>query len=135
MADVKVYFLGDGELGSPQTYIKIGKSQDPVSRMATLQTGNPRRLRIFTAIKERLVDTPTGEISLDESYFHNLFRFERIDSSEWFRSSPALERGILWLKIFGSKINNSDDLVSLQMAVTSEYPHSEVKFRFMEFLQ
>lgn len=69
-----VYFVTDGE------YVKIGKTDNDVqSRIAALQTGNPKR--IFP-----LIQLPLSYASASqnlESYFHNMFADKRM-CGEWF---------------------------------------------------
>lgn len=66
-----VYFITDGEA------IKIGYSTEPKSRLATLQVGSPRQLRILASVPG------TEEI---EQALHRKFVHLRVpDRREWFR--------------------------------------------------
>lgn len=68
-----VYAITDG------TAVKLGKSADhPTLRLATLQTGNPRRLRLVAYT-----------IGLKEQVVHKLFRRDRL-LGEWFRITARL---------------------------------------------
>lgn len=72
-----VYLFRDGK------GYKIGKSSDPDSRRAALQTGNPRRIKLVHRI---LTDDPSGM----ENYWKKRFSDCRIGISkghEWFRLS------------------------------------------------
>lgn len=70
-----VYFIHeDGN----QNCFKVGKTENhPADRMEQLQTGNPRKLRIYRWIK-------IGDHSTAEEYLHTVFNEFRI-RSEWFR--------------------------------------------------
>jgi len=71
-----LYFISDGE------YLKIGKTKHPKKRLANLQVGNPRELKIIgcfevtDAIEENLCEHP-------ETFFHTLLKDYR-ESGEWF---------------------------------------------------
>lgn len=70
-----VYFITDGE------FIKIGKSENPIERMRTMQTGNARELKmlaIYQCYDEEL-----------EGYIHKRFSHDRV-RGEWFRPSKEL---------------------------------------------
>lgn len=69
-----VYCISDG------TAVKIGYSLKPEARVAELQTGNPRRLRLLASMQ----GTPTDEKALHVKYLrHNLLQ-------EWFRPTAKL---------------------------------------------
>lgn len=73
-----VYFISDMSDDGP---IKVGMTKgNPFARMAELQTGNPRRLRILGVMR--------GDADL-ERLFHRLFARGRL-SGEWFGRTPAL---------------------------------------------
>jgi hypothetical protein len=72
----RIYFI-QGVDGGP---IKIGRSDEPETRLAMLQTGNPVALRITRVI--------TG-YSRDEVLLHELFGDFRLQG-EWFRPHPVL---------------------------------------------
>ena len=72
--DETVYFIRDE--GGP---IKIGKTRGPVeSRLASLQTGNPRRLTLLATTR-----------AYSERELHSRFWEERI-AGEWFKPSRRL---------------------------------------------
>jgi len=48
-------------------FVKIGKSDDPVSRISSLQTACPYQIRLFTTI------TVDGDWSVVEAALHNAF--------------------------------------------------------------
>lgn len=66
-----VYFIQQGDTGP----IKIGWSKNVRSRLASLQTANPQRLRLLLVLK--------GE-ERDERRLHDWFSLERL-GGEWFR--------------------------------------------------
>jgi DNA-binding transcriptional ArsR family regulator len=83
-----VYFI-QSEYGGP---IKIGVTNDPSHRLATLQTGHPSKLHILAV-------TPGG--TKKEKEIHDAFSGVRI-SGEWFKPTPALMEYI-------DAIRNADD--------------------------
>ena len=64
-----LYVISDGP-----DYFKIGVSNDPQNRLSTLQTGNPRQLRIETVIENK----PDLEKKLHYTFKHRLVQ------GEWF---------------------------------------------------
>lgn len=64
-----------------QIGVKIGYSVDPRARVAELQTGNPRKLRLLGFIK--------GTIE-DEARLHQRFIKDNVNVGEWFRPSDEL---------------------------------------------
>lgn len=64
----------------PTGPVKIGRADDPESRLVTLQTGHPDELRII-----RLVDTAFDS----EGAFHEEFAHLRL-RGEWFRFHPDM---------------------------------------------
>lgn len=71
-----IYFIQAGENGP----IKIGSSDNPVERMAQLQTAN--------AAKLKLLWTHTGDATREQK-IHKLFRDEKI-RGEWYNPSQKL---------------------------------------------
>lgn len=68
-----VYFIGEGEDGP----LKVGFAKDPIARVRTMQTGNPRRLKV-----ERIL---VGDMAL-EKLLHELWApFALENRREWFR--------------------------------------------------
>lgn len=67
-----IYFIQQGEAGP----IKIGWSKNVRSRLASLQTANPQRLRLLLVLE--------GE-ERDERRLHDWFGLERL-GGEWFKS-------------------------------------------------
>jgi hypothetical protein len=70
-----VYFISDGEL------VKIGTASNIPNRMDSLQTGNPKRLKL-------LAHTTGGHKT--EAKYHVMFADCRI-SGEWFKMSKMIE--------------------------------------------
>ena len=68
-----VYFISDGE------NIKIGKANNPEKRLAQLQTGNPRALRLLNVIK---CETENDAFEL-ESFLHTILQSTHLNG-EWF---------------------------------------------------
>lgn len=64
--------------------IKLGRAQFPEGRLAALQTGNSRRLRLLAV-------TPGG--ALEASALHERFADARV-GGEWFRPTPQLKSAI-----------------------------------------
>jgi hypothetical protein len=85
-----VYFIDDG------TAIKIGKSEDPLSRVKKIQTNNPRQLTLLGY-----------SYYLEESYTHHMFIHKHI-RGEWY---DLTERDIEFLL---KKIDTLDKLEILQ---------------------
>lgn len=66
-----IYAISDGE------FVKLGKANNPLIRLANLQTGNPRKLKILFTIR---CDNPfTVEAAL-----HRFYKNCHI-SGEWFK--------------------------------------------------
>lgn len=76
---MQTYLIYARELGC----VKIGKSLDPHSRMADLQTGMPIQLE--------LLGTHKGDIERD---LHEMFALERHGKTEWFAVSARLRSWI-----------------------------------------
>lgn len=76
-----IYFIQQGEVGP----IKIGWSKNVRSRIATLKTASPYRLRLLLVLK--------GE-EHDERRLHDWFHEERLNG-EWFRVGGELEAFVI----------------------------------------
>lgn len=89
MPGVCVYLIcGHGRENEPLAPIKIGIASDPEKRIASLQTGSARRLKILSYF-----DTPNREIAKKfEVAFHKYYESKRL-AGEWFDVDPiaALE--------------------------------------------
>lgn len=72
-----VYFIQEGEDGP----IKIGWAKDPRRRLASMQSGNPRRLHLLGAIKTKR--------RLLERELHDRFIEDHL-TGEWFSPSSEL---------------------------------------------
>jgi len=72
-----VYFITDGE------FIKIGKANDPIERMRTMQTGNARELKMLGYYEDYDEEL--------EGYMHKIFAKDRV-RGEWFKPSKDLYR-------------------------------------------
>ena len=81
----KVYFIGTN-LEEP---IKIGKAVNVARRKNSIQTGNPKRLRV-------LASAPEGEI-INEARLHRGFDDARL-VGEWFKPVPTIVSMINKLK-------------------------------------
>ena len=68
-----VYFIDDGQ------FVKIGKAQDPLSRLREIQTGNARKLRLLLVITCQ----SEKEAFAVESIFHEKYKDYR-QVGEWF---------------------------------------------------
>lgn len=86
-----VYFILDGS-GS---YLKIGRSTDPLARLKTIQTSSPGKLRLL------LVLPGSNET---EKFFHDKFSQHRANG-EWFKVEGELELLVNLLKIRPSKMS------------------------------
>jgi hypothetical protein len=73
-----VYFIYDN-----QDLYKIGKSDNPISRVKTLQTGNPKKLTLYKCMKCE----STNAMPL-EGILH-LFFLKQCAGGEWFRITQA----------------------------------------------
>jgi len=69
-------------IGTDESYQKIGFSKDVAKRLATLQTGNPNRLRIHHA-----EPVPEGRVRLLERKLHAELNHKRL-KGEWFNMTP-----------------------------------------------
>lgn len=78
--DGYLYFIAE----TPRSAIKIGWSLDPCRRLATLQIGNPRKLRILGLI--------AGTPYLEDKW-HGRFRHLQL-RQEWFRGDRELIEAI-----------------------------------------
>jgi len=86
-----VYFITDGE------FIKIGKANDPIERMRTMQTGNARELKMLGYYEDYDEEL--------ESYMHKAFAKDRV-RGEWFKPSKDLYNFIMYeVKSFDSFVN------------------------------
>lgn len=83
-----VYFITDGN------YIKIGKAQDPLKRLAGIQTGNPNKCDILYLVPCKAASMATQI----ESYLHKTYEKYRL-CGEWFNIKNQLEHE-KWLKMF-----------------------------------
>ena len=72
-----IYVIGADD--GPQ---KIGFSNDVDRRLGTLQTGNPRKLKIHY-----IVEVPEDQVRLVESQIHKENRRRKV-SGEWFDLTP-----------------------------------------------
>lgn len=72
-----VYFVQEENDGP----IKIGWAANPIKRLSSMQSGNPRKLQLLGAIKTR-------RRSLERE-LHEKFSIDRL-SGEWFSPSAAL---------------------------------------------
>lgn len=72
-----IYFIQHGA-GGP---VKIGRSTDPLGRLANLQTAAPEPLTLAGVLKE-----DTGQ---SEQNIHRFFREDRL-RGEWFRPTPRM---------------------------------------------
>lgn len=79
-----VYFIGETDDGP----LKIGHSKDPVARLRTMQTGNPRRLRIEYVL--------VGDMPL-EKLLHELWEPFAVISSRSV-GKPGAAPGTEWFK-------------------------------------
>jgi len=76
-----VYFVSDGH-----NHIKIGKAFDTFSRMLTLQTGNPFKLKQVMSLM-----CPSEDVAFKiESTLHKHFEFCQLEG-EWFDEEPVIE--------------------------------------------
>lgn len=79
-----VYFIteegGSGPAG--QLEVKIGMSREPLRRLAKLQTGNPRLIKLMGEIRTKTLPDDRRV----EAQFHRLFDNRR-GNGEWFRLS------------------------------------------------
>jgi hypothetical protein len=74
---------GEGRSSEPLRPIKIGIASNPEKRIASIQTGSPRRLKILTYF-----DTPNRDIAKKfETAFHNHYQAKRL-AGEWFDVDP-----------------------------------------------
>jgi len=99
-----VYFITDGE------FIKIGKANDPIERMRTMQTGNARELKMLGYYEDYDEEL--------EGYMHKIFAKDRV-RGEWFKPSKDLYSFIMYeVRSFDSfvsrlrvhkEITNTDD--------------------------
>lgn len=76
-----VYFLTDDH-----GHIKIGKTNDMLTRMKELQTGNPYKLRILLTVGMR---NEQEAFELEQT-LHKEFRKARMEG-EWFHAEPIVE--------------------------------------------
>lgn len=83
-----VYFISDG-----QGHVKIGKANDPLSRLKELQCGNAYKLKIIDLIYVVVKRPSWVKTSHVEHSIHTLFSKHRIHD-EWFSEEPVLD----WLK-------------------------------------
>lgn len=72
-----VYFIQSGSTGP----VKIGFATDPGSRMRSLQTGHPEKLRVLAVVQEAT--------QMDEKDLHSRFAHLRIQG-EWFQPGSDL---------------------------------------------
>lgn len=80
-----VYVIGALQAGAFKVGITGG---DPMSRMATLQTGSPVPLELLGYIE----DVDAGV----EKYLHDRLRRHRLHG-EWFKARPRVLRWLRWL--------------------------------------
>lgn len=73
--------------GPKKTPVKIGKALNPITRLKTLQTGNPHRLRLLHVVPT--VSEP--QALLVEKVLHLRFDHCRLPDSEWFYGAGVSE--------------------------------------------
>ena len=93
-----VYFI----VPEDDEFMKIGFAADVESRIAQLQTGNPRRLQLVAAV--------SGTLRLEQE-FHRIMRPYRT-SGEWYKLEGA-PRKLLTLLEAGARPNTAAHLESL----------------------
>jgi hypothetical protein len=77
---VPVYFMTELENSMKgRLFVKIGRSRNPLRRMANLQTGNRREIRMMGEIRTRSL----AEDCRVESELHQQFE-DKIDAGEWY---------------------------------------------------
>ena len=77
-AEAFLYCIQDGDL------YKIGWAVDPVKRLAHLQTGNPRPMRLIATLQCKCA----GQAQQRERYLHKTHRRHRV-RGEWFSGEVA----------------------------------------------
>lgn len=90
-----IYFIGDGK------HVKIGTSNSPKTRLATLQTSNPKKLELIYSMP--------GNKSLEKS-LHSFFNQYHVEN-EWFRYEGSLFEFINYFKMEELTINKCADLI------------------------
>ena len=78
---MSVYFIA-----GPDNSVKIGKADDPVARLQTLQASMPWPLVLLATI-------PGGYV--EETILHRHFAGSRLAGGEWFARTPALDAFII----------------------------------------
>lgn len=79
-----VYIIATMLNDGPAAPVKVGIANDPFSRLKSVQTGNPHRLRLLAAIA-----VPDRSIAVElERAFHSVMDQYRMHG-EWFNISPA----------------------------------------------
>ena len=105
-----VYFIRSGKKGD----IKIGKSNDPEKRMAELQTGNPKILRLIATIPCK-----SEQEAFDlEKALHKTFK-SRWLHGEWFHRNIRLkdiEKAKAKARERDRHLDNIDDHILSHMA-------------------
>ncbi len=79
-----VYFVGEADNGP----LKIGFAKCPVARLRSMQTGNPRRLRIENVLLgDRFIEGLFHDMWEDFAIFapHNAKKHDARPGTEWFR--------------------------------------------------
>jgi hypothetical protein len=82
-----LYFIEDADAGA----IKIGRGNDPASRLATMQTGNPRKLALIDALPN---------MGWQESFWHCAWQLSHI-RGEWFEATDELRAAIRAIRAGG----------------------------------
>ena len=126
LGGVFLYIIcGYGRSHEPLGPVKIGIASDPEKRIASLQTGSPRPLKILAVF-----DTPNREIARKfEAAFHRHYDDERL-AGEWFDIDPidALEMACgsfrSYLEGMSSKLEDSAGVMEL-----CGIPHNEREIR------
>jgi hypothetical protein len=84
-----VYFIAAGDINEDGTPVKVGISNEPEKRLATLQGAHYEELRIVEKFP-LLAEYVAG----DERALHTILKPDRI-RGEWFKASPRL-RALLY---------------------------------------
>lgn len=136
-----VYFIGEVDNGP----IKIGHSKDPISRLRSMQTGNPRRLRIEFVL--------AGEMHL-EKMLHEMWskyaiystrasgKPDTLPGTEWFTAearpllepilATAVENQAQMLNALDPKMSFDDMVSAVRQAHGAHdftaYPRDEIRY-------
>ena len=114
---VHVYIICNGPNDGHSGPVKIGMANDPVKRLASLQSGNPNKLVIW-----RTFPTPDRNIArVIERGFHEVKSADRI-SGEWFNFTPRVAEALMRLNIQAAmSVSNMDaELIKESLALMDE---------------